>query len=124
MAVDAEAIANQFVQSYYAVFDSNRSQLAAFYTEQSILSFEGTKFQGPQAIGEKLKGLPFTVVQHAVSTIDAQINPAGLLLVHVVGQLKTDSDPVHGFSESFLLQQIGDSLFIINDAFRLSLHHQ
>jgi len=69
--MDPDAIATQFVQSYYTVFDSDRSQIAAFYvsfvscmylriflllkTNQSILSFEGTKFHGTQAIGEKLK---------------------------------------------------------------------
>jgi len=69
--MDPDAIATQFVQSYYTVFDSDRSQIVAFYvsfvsciclriflllkTDQSILSFEGTKFQGTQAIGGKLK---------------------------------------------------------------------
>jgi len=71
--MDVDAIAAQFVTSFYTLFDSDRSQTAQFYvgfvsflclhiflrlflqTDQSTLSFEGVKFQGPQAIGDKLK---------------------------------------------------------------------
>ena len=70
--MNIDQIATQFVQSYYTTFDNNRSQLAALYvrqrnisccsvlvngllqTQESVLSFEGTKYQGPQAITEKL----------------------------------------------------------------------
>ena len=83
--MDIDQIATQFVQSYYTTFDSDRSQLAALYvrliavmewllfhgfiillqTQESVLSFEGTKFQGQQAISGKLtvsvfQLMPFT----------------------------------------------------------------
>lgn len=38
--------------------------------------------------------------------------------------LQADSDRVLPFSQTFYLKQIGDSLFVMNDIFRLALHHQ
>lgn len=38
--------------------------------------------------------------------------------------LQADNDQVLGFSETFYLKQLGESLFIMNDFFRLALHHQ
>lgn len=38
--------------------------------------------------------------------------------------LQTDNDPPHAFFQSFYLKQLGDSLFVFNDIFRLGLHHQ
>lgn len=37
---------------------------------------------------------------------------------------QADTDQVLGFSETFYLKQIGDNLFICNDLFRLTIHHQ
>ena len=59
-----------------------------------------------------------------VSTFDAQLTVDGGLLIFVVEQLKADSDRVLPFSQTFYLKQIGDSLFVMNDIFRLALHHQ
>ena len=45
MAVDPDAIAQAFVQHYYASFDApaTRPSLATLYQPQSMLSFEGSK---------------------------------------------------------------------------------
>jgi len=56
--------------------------------------------------------------------VDAQLTVDGGLIVFVIGQLKADQDQVFGFAQTFYLKQFGDSLFIMNDMFRLSLHHQ
>jgi hypothetical protein len=52
--VDINAVANDFVRFYYQTFTANRAGLGALYQPQSMLSFEGQPFQGPQAISEKL----------------------------------------------------------------------
>jgi Nuclear transport factor 2 (NTF2) domain len=48
-------IASHFVGTYYQLFDGNqRDQLGGLYQEESMLSFEGEKFQGPVDIQKKL----------------------------------------------------------------------
>ncbi len=45
------------------------------------------------------------------------------LLLMCTCVLQTDDDPVHLFTEVFHLKQENDSLFIVNQMFRLGLHH-
>ncbi|XP_064393648.1 nuclear transport factor 2-like [Halichondria panicea] len=118
-----EDIAQKLVTNYYAAFDTNRASLQGLYTPQSQLQFETNVFTGPDAILQKLTSLPFVTVNHAITTVDSQMTPDSGLLIMVVGQLKTDNDPVHPFTEVFYCKQIGDSLFITNQVFRLNLHH-
>ena len=120
---EADALAVQFTQAYYNVFDSDRSQLKNFYTNCSILSFEGMVSQGEEACVKKLQGLPFQVIKHALTTIEGQPTGFGGHIVHVVGQLKTDNDPPHSFTETFYLKPSGPQYYILNQSFRLSLHH-
>lgn len=84
---DPDAVAKAFTDHYYSTFDTNRSNLASLYQDQSILTFEGQKFQGTQQITEKLGGLPFQSCQHRVVSLDAQPSVGGGLLVFVTGQL-------------------------------------
>lgn len=73
---DLEAVARQFVESYYQTFHSNRAGLTAFYLDTSMLTFESEASLGVSSIIEKLvTGLPFQKVQHRVVTIDAQPSP-------------------------------------------------
>lgn len=92
--------------------------------DDSVMLFEGSPFQGATAIVQKLMSLSFQKVEHAITTIDSVLTIDSGLLIMVVGQLKTDNDPIHTFSETFYLKQFGDSLFVMNSVFRLSLHHQ
>ncbi len=39
-----------FTDHYYNTFDTARANLASLYQEQSMLTFEGQKFQGMQAV--------------------------------------------------------------------------
>lgn len=39
-----------FTDHYYATFDTARTNLAGLYQDQSMLTFEGQKFQGTQAV--------------------------------------------------------------------------
>ncbi|KAL8974680.1 MAG: hypothetical protein Q9197_001084 [Variospora fuerteventurae] len=52
----------QFTDFYYTTFDRNRSDLAALYRDQSMLTFESSPVQGASGIVEKLvvrPSLPF-----------------------------------------------------------------
>lgn len=103
-----------FTDHYYNTFDTNRQGLAGLYQDQSMLTFEGQKFQGPQQVCratvvsppittmltpqyynlyyvlqilQKLTSLPFQACQHRVSSLDAQPSIGGGILVFVTGQL-------------------------------------
>jgi hypothetical protein len=46
----------------------------------------------------------------------------GGILINVLGQLKTDDDPPHSFSQTFVLKPVGESFYLQHDIFRLGIH--
>ncbi|KAK4486063.1 hypothetical protein RD792_008728 [Penstemon davidsonii] len=87
--MDPDAVAKAFVEHYYSTFDSNRAGLATLYQDNSMLSFEGQKFQGTQSITSKLTSLPFQQCKHHITTVDCQPSgPAGGMVVFVSGNLQ------------------------------------
>ncbi|XP_014670369.1 PREDICTED: probable nuclear transport factor 2 [Priapulus caudatus] len=120
-------IGNAFVQQFYTLFDNvaTRPQLAGLYTADSMMTFEGAQMQGTTAILEKITNLPFQSIVHSLTTIDCQPTYDGGVSVLVVGQLKTDTDHPHGFSQVFFLKPTvnGTSFYIANEFFRLSIHN-
>ncbi|OAP63056.1 hypothetical protein AYL99_02283 [Fonsecaea erecta] len=111
----------QFVEFYYKTFDTDRTQLAALYRQNSMLTFEKDPFLGTQNILEKLTNLPFQKVQHRVDTTDAQpSDEQGGILVMVTGALLVDDQP-HPMSyvQTFNLRPESGSYFVFNDVFRL-----
>jgi len=121
-----ESIGKQFVQQYYAWFDDplQRQKLANLYNaELSLMTFEGQQAQGAVKIMEKFNSLTFQKIQHIITAIDAQPMFDGGILICVLGQLKSDDDPPHGFTQTFILKPTGDTFFLQHDSFRLALHH-
>ena len=45
-----DEIASAFVGHFYATLDTNAAALAGLYQPQSTMTFEGQKFDGPDAI--------------------------------------------------------------------------
>jgi len=121
-------IGQSFVKQYYASFDANsasRANVANFYhAELSLMSFEGVQMQGSVAIMEKIQGLTFTKIQRVITTVDCQPTFDGGVLINVLGQLKMDEDPIHGYSQTFVLKPLNNSFFIQHDCFRLVIHNQ
>ncbi|KAL8691996.1 MAG: hypothetical protein Q9218_002888 [Villophora microphyllina] len=117
-----QEIAQQFTQFYYSTFDENRSNLAALYRDQSMLTFESNAVQGTSGIVEKLVGLPFQKIKHQVATLDAQpSSEQGGILVMVTGALLVDEEerPMN-YTQVFQLQPDGQgSYFVFNDMFKL-----
>lgn len=119
-----QEVGESFAKFYYEAFDSNRASLMPLYTSESMLTFEGEQFVGAEAIVKRLTAMPVTTVAHVITTIDCQPTTASGVLVFVVGQLKTDNDRPHGFSQAFHLVPSGPGNYtVLNDLFRLSLHH-
>ena len=50
----ADTCAEQFVEFYYKTFDSDRSQLASLYGDDSMLTFEAAPLSGAANIVQKL----------------------------------------------------------------------
>ncbi|XP_002169318.2 nuclear transport factor 2 isoform X1 [Hydra vulgaris] len=119
----AEAVAIAFCNHYYGMFDTDRSSLASLFYESSLMKFEGDTKIGVEAIMKKLLELPFKVVKHIPTTVDGQPTIDNGVLITVNGQLKTDDDPPHAFSEMFHLKNSGGGWIILNNAFRLSIHN-
>eukprot|EP00116_Pleurobrachia_bachei_P015461 sb/3475723/ len=122
MTVPASSIFIQLVDDISIdVFDYNQLY---FQHPQAAMTFEGQKFEGQQAISAKLTGLPFKTVKHVVTTVDVQPIPGQeAYIILVLGQLKTDDDPPHGFSEVFTIFNVNGQHVVVNDVFRLALHN-
>ncbi|KAF3323635.1 nuclear transport factor 2 [Carex littledalei] len=121
--MDPDAVAKAFVDHYYRTFDSNRAALVSLYQDGSMLTFEGGKIQGAQAIAAKLTSLPFEQCLHAVSTVDCQPSgPQGGMLVFVSGQLRlAGEEHALKFSQMFhLMPTPQGSFYVQNDIFRLN----
>ncbi|RXW22708.1 hypothetical protein EST38_g3152 [Candolleomyces aberdarensis] len=120
---DINAIAKQFTDFYYEAFDSNRANLAPLYRDISMLSFEGSPYQGGKNIIEKLTTLPFQKVQHKVTTTDVQPSSTteAKILVSITGLLLVDDSPNPlQFTQIFQLVPDGASYYVLNDIFRLN----
>lgn len=122
---DPKVLAEQFSKAYYDTFDGGRQALVNFYHDGARMTFEGVELEGKEKIAAKIAALPFQAVQHVVTTCDVQPIPGGQggNIIMVMGQLKTDGDPPHGFSQVFTIFPFNGSYVIVNDIFRLGLHN-
>ncbi|CAL4126412.1 unnamed protein product, partial [Meganyctiphanes norvegica] len=123
-----QQIGETFAKQYYAIFDGpreNREKLGVFYhNELSLLSFEGVQIQGAINIIEKIK----TNVQKNEKNVTT---PTGILMIFeyksmlfLLGPLRMDEDPVHGYCHTFVLKPLDNNFFIQHDSFRLVIHNQ
>ena len=84
---DADSVGKAFLQYYYQQLERNRAGLANLYQDASMLTFEGQKFQGPQAIMGKLGQLPFNQCKINADTMDFQPSVSGGVMVFVTGKI-------------------------------------
>lgn len=118
---DPESVGKAFLQYYYQLFESNRQGLATLYQDASMLTFEGQKFQGPQAIVGKLAQLPFNQCKINADTMDFQPSVSGGVMVFVTGKIITEGESAPlKFSQVFHLMPVNNSFVVTNDMFRLN----
>ena len=104
VTIAMQEVGAAFVGHYYKMFDTNRASIRSLYQDNSMLTFEGEKFQGVEAISQKLNGLQFQTVEHEIVTSDYQPTNGGGILVFVCGHLKVDgSEHPMKFSQVSLL---------------------
>ncbi|KAJ1662208.1 Nuclear transport factor 2 [Coemansia sp. RSA 1813] len=119
---DLEAIGKQFVEFYYQTFDSERSGLASLYRSVSMMTWEGSPYQGAENIMEKISSLPFQRVAHKITTIDVQPSLPNVksVVIVVTGQLLVDEETKpQQYTQMFQLVE-DNGYFIYNDVFRLN----
>ena len=116
-------VGQTFVKFFYETFDSNRANLSPLYTNESTLTFEGQQFKGNEEVMKKIVNLPIKVVQHVITTCDCQ-PLANAIVIHVLGQQKSDDDMPLPFSETFVLAPTPEgSFFVMNEIYRLGVHN-
>uniref|UniRef100_A0A8C7LQY5 Nuclear transport factor 2 n=1 Tax=Oncorhynchus mykiss TaxID=8022 RepID=A0A8C7LQY5_ONCMY len=116
-----EQIGSSFVQHYYQLFDTDRTQLGAIYIDASCLTWEGQQFQGKAAIVEKLSTLPFLKIAHSITAQDHQPTPDSCIMSMVVGQLKVSIS--HYITNTFFLNNFSNACVCTNEFFRLAQHN-
>ncbi|XP_037110867.1 nuclear transport factor 2 [Syngnathus acus] len=118
-----EQIGTGFVRHYYQLFQSDRGKLADLYIAESLLTWEGEKICGKDAITKKLLNLGIKKIGHTITAHDHQPTTDSCVLSMVVGQLKADNDQIMGFHQIFLLKEINSAWVCTNEMFRLALHN-
>lgn len=58
----SEQLAREFVESYYLTLQKKKEDLLQFFTEDSIMSFEGNHNKGIKEISERIEQLSYTSV--------------------------------------------------------------
>ncbi|KAL7079909.1 hypothetical protein ACQ4LE_000693 [Meloidogyne hapla] len=124
-----DQVGQAFIQHYYSKFDVSDATARTvglndlYDADQSFMTFEGNQVRGRAAILEKFGSLQFRSIQHAITKTDCQPLQDGSILVTVIGQLKTDDDPINSFNHCFVLKpNTTGSFYISNEIFRLILH--
>ena len=120
MAASFDQIGQQFVQTYYTTFDTNRPALSTLYQPQSMLTMGNKQHVGPQAVLECLQALGGKTT-HQVEALDCQPTARGGVLVVVTGKISIDDAPPMNFNQTFQLFPVGSGYCILNDIFSLNL---
>ncbi len=59
----SEQLAEQFVETYYLTMQKSKEEMLAFYTEDSIMTFEGNHNKGTKDIKERLEQMTYQTVR-------------------------------------------------------------
>ncbi|PNH01021.1 Nuclear transport factor 2 [Tetrabaena socialis] len=122
---DPEAVGRAFLDYFYGLFSTNRAGLASLYQESSLLTFEGNKIQGQQAIIQKLTNMPFQNVAVQRDTVDVQPSISGGILIFVTGKLMPEGESIPlKFSQAFHLMPTPTSSFVVTNEIldKIALH--
>ncbi|KAK1443992.1 nuclear transport factor 2 like protein [Babesia gibsoni] len=109
----------QFVRMYYQLMENDRKSLAAFYNDQSMMTFENTSVSGQQQIMEKLLAHPSS--KYSILTCDCQPSPNNGVIAFTMGDVSLDNSPPMKFAHMVQLFPNGNSYFVLNDVFRLCI---
>nr|CAD1824372.1 unnamed protein product [Ananas comosus var. bracteatus] len=117
---DPDVMARAFAEHYCKTFNENRAALEELYQEESMLTFEGDKIQGAQAIVAKLASLPFHF--HHIYTVDCQHYVLqGGLLVSISGAIQLAGENLRQecIQMFTLMLTVQGSVHVLNHIFRI-----
>ena len=118
--MSAEEVASAFVQHFYTTLNTNPAGLVGLYQPQSSMTFEGQKFDGPEAIVGKYVSLG-KLTHDPGMTKDVQMSTSSsALLIFITGKLRLgDNNPLL-YSHCFQLVSTGPGQYYVhNEIFRL-----
>ncbi|KAG0377677.1 MAG: NTF2-like protein [Linnemannia gamsii] len=118
--------ADQFVELYYKVIDTQRPVLNRFYRETSAILWNGNPYQGATPFSEfytKLSASEHTVSAYDCHPLPTSTDPSspGSMILNVSGTVKYSNEPnTRHFSQSFILSPDpkDGSFFVWSDCFR------
>eukprot|EP01017_Pseudomicrothorax_dubius_P040889 TRINITY_DN6484_c0_g1_i2.p1 TRINITY_DN6484_c0_g1~~TRINITY_DN6484_c0_g1_i2.p1 ORF type:complete len:124 (+),score=34.37 TRINITY_DN6484_c0_g1_i2:144-515(+) len=121
MDLDPYKLAEQFVTDYYNTLQNDRKSLVNFFTEDSVLSYNGESHKGLEAIKHQLKSLGYEKIVYSFDTCDVQPSPvSGGILIFCTGTVTIDNESQFKFSQCFQVLPNGSGGFYLhNDILRL-----
>jgi hypothetical protein len=98
--VDINGLARQFIEAFYEIFNpptepgipSRRNEIAPFYTDQSLATFQNVELVGREAIMQFWLGENLEQMRKIPAHIMAQPSIGGTIVIIVQGELKTTPD--------------------------------
>ncbi|BFU22584.1 nuclear transport factor 2 family export factor 2, putative [Entamoeba histolytica HM-1:IMSS-B] len=116
--------AHEFVQLYYALFQSRVDELLKMYHQQAVSNWNGNFFSGIAQIRNHLISL--TPGKYDIETYDSQpigdLAQGGSLLFIVTGRVKYNNNENNSreFYHQFILSRSSENVwFIVSENFRL-----
>jgi ketosteroid isomerase-like protein len=102
-----EVVGRGFIEQYYAIFGSDRSQCAGIYRDNTLMTYAGQQMQGVTAIMEYFRDvMTLGTCQYLPLDIDCHPTASGGVLVVVNGEVKIDGEN-HSlmYNDTFYLSQ-------------------
>ena len=113
-------LATNFLNTYYSTMMNARNDLINFYTDASMLTYEGNNYSGIKGIKERIESFTFKTITFNFSEYDLQPSPyPNGLLIFVIGTLIMDGTDTFNFAQVFQLLPNGNSYYIHNEQFRI-----
>ena len=111
-----EQFAQNFVNTFYQAMDQNKMNILNFYQQPSTLTFFTWTAQGQQEIAQRMQATTFKTTKHEIKNMDCQmIQGSPMVIISVIGKLTIDNDNPMIFTETFVLCQMNNNWFILND---------
>eukprot|EP00727_Mastigamoeba_balamuthi_P007939 m51a1_g3766 hypothetical protein (128) ;mRNA; f:126598-127097 len=116
--------ANHFKDLYYRIFDHSRHELHGFYTDPSIIVWNGQRFDRAQ-FNQFILTQPTT--SHTIMALDCQpvqvpdLQPDSTMMITVSGTVSFSGATPRPFTQMFILARENQTrlYYIMNDVYRL-----
>ncbi len=70
----SDQLAKEFVETYYMTMQKSKADMLQFFTEDSIMSFEGNHNKGLEEIKERIEQISFQTVRDFYNIFPINVN--------------------------------------------------